>query len=114
MGTLFAWYPSATVFYLGGTFNKVGGHNALEPAAFGLPVITGPFIASDNTEALEMEKGGGLRRVADAEKLTSLTLQILRDSPYRQEWSQKNKEWLNRKALLVSRQLDGVATALKE
>lgn len=114
MGTLFSWYPYAHIFYLGGTFNDVGGHNVLEPAAFGLPVITGPEIASDNAEALEMEKAGGLRRVHTATELTDLTAQLIRDTTYQQKWSRKNKEWLEGKALLVDRQLDGVATALKE
>jgi 3-deoxy-D-manno-octulosonic-acid transferase len=114
MGTLFAWYPYASIFYLGGTFNEVGGHNVLEPAAFGLPVITGPCIASDNNEALELERVSGLQRAGNAEALCSLTSELLDDSVRRERWGEKNKAWLSNKATLIERQLDGVARLMKE
>ena len=41
MGSLF---KLADLTILGGSFVPKGGHNPLEPAAFGLPIITGPHI----------------------------------------------------------------------
>jgi len=61
IGMLSRVYKYAKVAYIGGAF-KEGLHNILEPAAYGVPVITGP----DHTgfpEGPEMEKAGALVRI---------------------------------------------------
>jgi 3-deoxy-D-manno-octulosonic-acid transferase len=47
MGSLFSL---ADLTILGGSFVPKGGHNPLEPAAFGLPIITGPHIFKNASE----------------------------------------------------------------
>ena len=47
MGSLF---NLADLTILGGSFVQKGGHNPLEPAAFGLPIITGPHIFKNTAE----------------------------------------------------------------
>ena len=42
MGELTAFYAASDVAFVGGSLVPVGGHNLLEPAALGVPVITGP------------------------------------------------------------------------
>ena len=42
VGELAALYASADVAFVGGSLVPIGGHNLLEPAALGLPVLTGP------------------------------------------------------------------------
>ncbi len=42
LGELFSLYAYADVAIVGGTFVSVGGHNLLEPAYFGKPVLYGP------------------------------------------------------------------------
>ncbi len=42
IGELVALYASADVAFVGGSLVPIGGHNLLEPAALGLPVLTGP------------------------------------------------------------------------
>lgn len=42
MGELRAAYSFATVGFVGGTLAPIGGHNVLEPAAVGRPVLFGP------------------------------------------------------------------------
>jgi 3-deoxy-D-manno-octulosonic-acid transferase len=42
IGSLAAVYRLATVAFVGGSLVKRGGHNPLEPARFGVPVIMGP------------------------------------------------------------------------
>ena len=37
------FYAAADVAFVGGSLVPVGGHNLLEPAALGVPVITGPY-----------------------------------------------------------------------
>jgi 3-deoxy-D-manno-octulosonic-acid transferase len=42
-GDLTSLYAAADLALLGGTFAPHGGHNPNEPAAYGVPVVTGPF-----------------------------------------------------------------------
>lgn len=43
-GEMDLWFDAADIVYLGGGHKPgIGGHNPLEPLAFGKPIITGPF-----------------------------------------------------------------------
>ena len=42
LGELMDFYAAADVAFVGGSLVPVGGHNLLEPAALGLPVLSGP------------------------------------------------------------------------
>ena len=42
MGLLMQMYAVSAVAFVGGSFAPVGGHNPIEPALFGLPIVTGP------------------------------------------------------------------------
>ena len=43
MGSLFDLYGLADIATVGGSFVDVGGHNPIEPAAYGLPILVGPY-----------------------------------------------------------------------
>jgi 3-deoxy-D-manno-octulosonic-acid transferase len=67
MGILAFAYRYAEFSYVGGGFhNRV--HNVIEPAYWGLPLLTGPRI-QHSSEALLLEKIGGLTRVPKPEDL---------------------------------------------
>lgn len=57
----FVYFASEIVF-VGGSLVPIGGHSLMEPAAFGKPVLWGPF-ASNFTQAGQklMEFGGGIQ-----------------------------------------------------
>ena len=44
MGELGKFYSICDIAYIGGSFNKTGGHNPLEATIFSKPVISGPCI----------------------------------------------------------------------
>lgn len=69
MGELMRFYAAADVAFVGGSIAFIGGHNVLEPAALGVPVLVGPhtFNFSEITELLLSE--GGAVRVHDGEAL---------------------------------------------
>lgn len=54
MGELNMFYAAADVAFVGGSLVRIGGHNLLEPAALGVPVLTGPHNenAADIAELL--------------------------------------------------------------
>lgn len=51
MGELMLFYAASDLAFVGGSLIPIGGHNLLEPAALGLPILTGPhtFNAEDIT-----------------------------------------------------------------
>jgi 3-deoxy-D-manno-octulosonic-acid transferase len=69
LGELQTLYAAADVAFVGGSLVPIGGHNLLEPAALGLPVLTGPhhFNSKDIAEAM-LTRGAALE-VADAQAL---------------------------------------------
>jgi 3-deoxy-D-manno-octulosonic-acid transferase len=83
VGELAALYASADVAFVGGSLVAVGGHNMLEPAALGLPVLTGPhhFNAKEIAQLL-LERGAAVQ-VADARELAAVLKRLLDDPAMR-------------------------------
>ncbi len=46
MGELFQAYSAGSISFVGGSLQPIGGHNVLEPAALGKPVLFGPYTAN--------------------------------------------------------------------
>lgn len=113
MGTLFNLHQYATVFYLGGTFNAVGGHNVLEAAAFALPILSGPHLASDNQEALALELHDGLHRCASASKLAAQTIELLSNKAEYTRRSNANREWVTTRASIFDQQLSAICHTIE-
>lgn len=66
MGSLFA---IADVVFLGGSLLPIGGHNPLEPAQFGLPVICGPHCDKNQAEFDGIRDIGGVTDIANGDEL---------------------------------------------
>lgn len=69
MGDLMLLYAAADIAFVGGSFSGTGGHNPLEPAALGLPVVMGPDCFNFQTITDALGEAGGLVRVEDANRL---------------------------------------------
>ncbi|MFH1724158.1 MAG: 3-deoxy-D-manno-octulosonic acid transferase [Elusimicrobiota bacterium] len=84
LGVLGSLYPVGRAAFVGGTLVPVGGHNLLEPALAGVPVLFGPHTASVRKVAQELERSGGGRVAQDAAGLaTALTDLLLNESDRR-------------------------------
>ena len=71
MGVLQDWYAAADVAFVGGSLVPIGGHNLLEPAALGRPVLTGPYTYNAPEVARGLIEAGGARVVRDAGELAA-------------------------------------------
>ncbi len=80
MGELAALYGACDIAFVGGSLVPRGGHNPIEPAAWGLPVLTGPHMFNflDITE--QLKERGGLKEVHNAEQIAAGVQSILTDS----------------------------------
>ncbi len=84
LGELRALYGLSNLSIVGGTFVPIGGHNLLEPAALGKPVIFGPYVESVLSVARELEKeGGGLSVQPTEEELSKAIERILKEASER-------------------------------
>ena len=77
MGELDALYAHADVAFVGGSIAPVGGHNVLEPARYGKPVLFGPHTQNQRIEAQRLLEAGAAVRVADAHALGGALCEIL-------------------------------------
>jgi 3-deoxy-D-manno-octulosonic-acid transferase len=69
LGELLDFYAAADVAFVGGSLVPIGGHNLLEPAALGLPILTGPYTANSADIAKMLISRGAAEVVHDAEEL---------------------------------------------
>jgi 3-deoxy-D-manno-octulosonic-acid transferase len=83
MGEMALYLAASDVAFMGGSLVPVGGHNPLEPAALGLPVVSGPEVFNfERVDALLGEAGARLR-VTDAESLAQVVGDLLSDPAQR-------------------------------
>jgi len=79
-GELARAYHEAAVAFVGGTLIPVGGHNLLEPAVWGKPVLFGPYTDHCAEIAALLLESGGAVRVSGAEDLAGRVCAWLDDS----------------------------------
>jgi 3-deoxy-D-manno-octulosonic-acid transferase len=77
LGELLAFYSAADVAFVGGTLVPVGGHNLLEPAALGLPVLAGPNNFNSADVARLLVECHGVRIVQDTDSLAAAVCELL-------------------------------------
>ncbi|MCX6608140.1 MAG: tetraacyldisaccharide 4'-kinase [Acidobacteria bacterium] len=87
MGELSGVFRLADVVVMGGTLARRGGHNILEPALFGKPVVAGPHMENFAEIAAAFTAGGGLKRCGRAD-MAAVVAELLRDPG---EWGARAK-----------------------
>ena len=85
LGELAALTAAADVSFIGGSLVPHGGHNPLEAAAFGVPVITGPHTFNFLQIFRALGRAGGAIEVIDAETLGQSVTELLTQEVYRRE-----------------------------
>lgn len=85
MGELPLFYACADVAFVGGSLVATGGHNMLEPAALGLPVVFGPHLFNFAEISAALIAAGGARQVEDAQQLGQVVAELLADAAAREQ-----------------------------
>ena len=79
VGDLATIYGLAAVAFVGGSLARKGGHNPLEPARFGVPVVVGPSQENFREIVAKMLAVGGLEIVHTPEELVGTLAHLLKD-----------------------------------
>jgi 3-deoxy-D-manno-octulosonic-acid transferase len=79
IGELAQLFQVATVVFVGGSLVDAGGHNILEPAVFGKPIIFGPYMQNFAEIARAFLDNGAGIEVKGARELETVLLELLAD-----------------------------------
>lgn len=79
MGEVPLFYAASDIGFVGGSLVPIGGHNLLEPAALGLPVISGPHVYNAQDIADMFIELGACHIVNDAAELANAVDEMLQD-----------------------------------
>ncbi|HNR22189.1 MAG TPA: lipid IV(A) 3-deoxy-D-manno-octulosonic acid transferase [Steroidobacteraceae bacterium] len=83
LGELVILYAAGDVAFVGGSLVPIGGHNLLEPAALGLPLLTGPHTFNAEDIAQLLISAGAAEIVTDADALGARVAELFADEAAR-------------------------------
>lgn len=112
MGELLFLYALADIAFVGGSLVANGGHNLLEPAALGKPVLSGPHLFNFLEIAAQLRAAGALSEVADAAQLAERTATLLDTPAEAQRMSAAGLAVLKANQGALERLLDGLRRLL--
>jgi 3-deoxy-D-manno-octulosonic-acid transferase len=112
LGELRKIYGIACISFVGGSLVPFGGHNVLEPASFGCPVLFGPYTHNfDLMSELLIEAGGGVR-VRNEDELYAALRDLLKDPQKRDQMGIKAKGFVEMNKGAVKRVVDHLSVYL--
>lgn len=76
MGELLMLFGAADIAFVGGSLVPVGGHNLIEPAAWSLPIITGPHLFNFAEASRLLEQAGAMRVARDEQDLAASVAEL--------------------------------------
>jgi 3-deoxy-D-manno-octulosonic-acid transferase len=103
MGELLLFYAAADIAFVGGSLEAIGGHNLLEPAALGIPVIVGPHTFNTEEVAASLIQARAALRVDTAEALGAAAIRLLAGDEEREAMGRAAQAVLERERGAVER-----------
>ena len=91
LGELPMYYAAADVAFVGGSLTEIGGHNMLEPACLGLPVIMGPHIFNFQEISQLLLDEGAAWKVNNADELSIRVSCLLADANLRYSTGERGR-----------------------
>ena len=112
LGELAQIYSLASVVFVGGSLVPAGGHNILEPAVAGKPVVVGPHMENFQEIADAFRAEGALVQVGSADELGREIAALLLDEPRRRDLGERARSLVGRNRGAVSRTTDALVPLL--
>jgi len=101
MGELPLFYAASDIAFVAGSLVPIGGHNLLEPASLGLPILTGPHLFNAEDIAAMFAERGASQVINDDEELAAALERLFADEAARRQMGERARRLLldNRGAL---------------
>jgi 3-deoxy-D-manno-octulosonic-acid transferase len=112
MGELKMLYAAADVAFVGGSLVAVGGHNVLEPALIGTPILFGPqmFNFKEIAERILLEEAAV--QCQNLEEIAAVLIKIHADDDYKNMLIAKAKAFVLRNQGATRRTADMLSQSL--
>ena len=94
LGELHKFYGMVDVVFMGGSLVETGGHNFLEPAAHGRPILTGPYYYNFHEIAEQLLALQAARLVCDETDLSRQLTGLLTDREERNRMGERARKFL--------------------
>ena len=104
MGELHDFYRFADVAFVGGSLAPLGGHNPLEPASHGKPILFGPYMEQEGCR--ELIQSGGAQVVRDAGEFASAVEELLDSQEKRQSMGESARKTHRDRTGVLDRTID--------
>lgn len=110
MGELILLYAVSDVAFIGGSLVAVGGHNMLEAAAVGIPIIFGKHIFNFAEIGHNLLTIGAARQVENAAALATVVVDYLQHPEVRHQAGQQGLQFIQHNQGALTRLLDIINT----
>ena len=111
IGELASVYSLASVAFVGGSLLPNGGHNPLEPAQFGVPIVMGPHYANFAAITDNLRAHNALR-IAPKEDLAATLIDLLTDRSAAESMGTRAKEVFDQQAGATDRCIEALRVLL--
>lgn len=112
MGELLTLYGASDIAFVGGSLIDNGGHNLIEPAAWGLPILSGPSLYNFAEVSDLLKEAGALQVIENAEELAGQVISLTETEELRtvrgqaaREVAEANRGALEKTLTLIRRYL---------
>ena len=92
LGELASIYSAADLVFMGGSLATWGGHNLIEPAAEGKPVVFGPHMSNFQEIASSFLEAAAAIQVSGREELHEVLLRLLKEEGLRQDLGERARK----------------------
>ena len=99
-------YAASDVAFVGGSMVPAGGHNILEAAAVGTPVLFGPYMANFKEIAEGILRQDAAIQCQNKKAIIAAIFALYTDSTYRQQLAEKGKAFIRQNQGAITRVFD--------
>ena len=114
IGELAAVYQFAAVVFVGGSLVPKGGHNILEPALYGKPIIVGPYTFNFRDITQEFLRRDAVIQLTSSDELAPTWQRLLTDAAFAQRLGDNARQTIAANRGATERTVEAVAELLKK
>ena len=114
IGELRMIYAAGDIAFVGGSLVPVGGHNLIEPAALGLPILTGPNLQNFTEISKLLQNAGAVQIVTNTQSIADAVIALCSASALREKIGQCAKDTIETNRGALKKHLDCIASCIAE
>ena len=108
MGELLLLYAASDIAFVGGSLVPIGGHNLIEPASIGLPVLTGPHLHNFTEISRLLQTAGTAQVVQDAKSMAAAVIALFSAKELHNKMSTRAREVISANSGALEKHLEWI------